>query len=379
MADQEIDVQVNVRHLVGALALLVALGAAAQASPQKIPRVGFCGGFGDPGHIFTKTFYEGMRKRGWEDGRNVRILMPPKENWPHKPCGDFMANKGLDVLVLEQHNDPNPKIPVVTKLSGVAGSALATSRTRNITGVTREHGSWQEDSKRIALLKEALSADRVLLMEAAMPGPKVKPGMGTMNDTPADLLDAARKLGVAIVPVTITRREDLLDPALNAMAEQPRSAAIVYDSPNWWKVGAAEEITLFMLRHRKRLPVMSLKADWVLARYPIPELERIIAYGTSYLDERERYAYFVDRILRGAKPSELPFEQTPNRLALNLDAAKAAGITFPRSILMQADWVVPHHPRFDWTTTPEPPPATELEERMRAEWEERMRAILRSQ
>ena len=361
------------------IALAFAGLALAQAPQQKIPRVGFCGGFGDPGHIFTKTFYEGMRKRGWEDGRNVRIIMQPRGDWPHKPCGDFMADKGLDVLVLEQHHDPNPKTPVVTKLSGVAGSALARSTTRNITGVTREHGAWEEDSKRIALLKEAVGADRVLLMSAAVPSPKVKPGLGTMDDIRAELREAAKKLGVAIVPVTITRREDLLDPALNAMAGQPRSAAIVYDSPNWYKVGAAEEITLFILRHRKRLPVMSLKADWVLARYPIPELERIIAYGTSYLDEHERYAYFVDRLLRGAKPSELPFEQTPNRLAVNLDAAKASGITFPQSILMQADWVVPHRPRFDWTTTPEPPPATEQEKRMHAEWEERMRAILRSQ
>ena len=364
-------------------AVLIALAfaglALAQPSQQRIPRVGFCAGFNDPGHIFTKTFYEGMRKRGWEDGRNVRIIMPPREDRPQKTCGDYMADKELDVLVQEQHSDPHPKIPVVTKLTGVAGSALARSSTRNITGITLEHYSWEVDSKRIALLKEAVGAERVLLMSAAMPGPGVRPGLGTMDDIPAELRDAAGKLGVAIVPATITRREDLLEPGLNAMAAKPRSAAIVYDSRDWYRVGAAEEITLFMLKHRKRLPVMALKADWVLARYPIPELERIIAYGTSYLDERDRYAYFVDRILRGAKPSELPFEQTPNRLALNLDAARASGITFPQSILVQADWVVPHRPRFEWTTTPEPPPATQSEERKRAEWEERMRAILRSQ
>ena len=359
------------KRVIAGVAILAALDISAQAPAQKIPRVGFCGGLADPGHIFTRTFYEGMRKRGWEDGRNVRIIMPPRDTWPHKPCGDFMADKSLDVLVLEQHSNPHPKIPVVTKLSGVAGSDLGRSTTRNITGVTREHGAWEEDSKRIALLKEAFGADRVLLISAEVPGPNVTPGLGSMDEVPAELLDAARKLGVAIVPVTITKREDLLEPALNAMAEQPRSAAIMYDSPNWYRVGASWEIALFMLKHRKRLPVMALKADWVPARYPMVELERIIAYGTSYLDERERYAYFVDRILRGAKPAELPFEQTPNRLAINLDAAKASGITIAQSIVMQADWVVPHHPRFDWTSTPEPPPPPEFEERLRA--------ILRSQ
>ena len=277
-----------------------------------------------------------------------------------------MADKALDVLVWEGHRDPHPKIPVVTKLSAVAGTALTRSTTRNITGVTREHGTWQEDSKRLALLKEALGADRVLLLTSVLPDSKVKPGV-TLDETPAELWDAAKKLGVAIVPVAITRREDLLEPALNAMADRPRTAMIMYDSPNWYKVGAAEEITLFMLKRR----VMAMKPDWVLARTPFPELARIIAYGTSYLDEYERYAYFVDRILRGAKPAELPFEQTPNRLAINVDAAKAIGITFPQSILLQADWVAPPHPQFDWTTTPQAPEPV-------GEWEERMRAILRS-
>ena len=360
-----------VRFFLTLLALVIAPGVAAQGDTAKIPRVGYCGGFADPGHIFTKTFYEGMRKRGWEDGRNVRIIVAPTGSWPHKPCGDYMADKGLDVLVLEGHSDPHPKIPVVTKLSGVAGTAIARSTTRNITGVTREHGDWEEDSKRIALLKEAVSADRVLLLSAALPGPRVKPGLGTMDEAPAKLRDAAKALGLVVIPVTITRPEDLLESALNAMAEKPRTAAIVYDSPTWYRVGAAEEITMFMLRHRKRLPVMSLKPDWVLARYPIPELDRIIGFGTSYLDEHERYAYFVDRILRGAKPAELPFERTPNRLAINVNAAKVSGITFPRSILLQADWVVPPHPQFEWTTTPQPGPPLELEARIQA--------ILRSQ
>ena len=347
-------------------ALLTALGVAAQGPAAKVPRVGFCAGYGDPGHIFNKTFVQALRKLGWDDGRNVRIIMPPRGDWPNKPCGDYMADKGLDVLVLEGHSDPHPKVPVVTKLSGIAGSELARSKTRNITGVTREHGTWEEDSKRIALLKEAFGAERVLLLNAELPDPKVKPGVGATEDAPADLREAAKKLGVTIVPVTITKLEDLHDPILEAFARKPRTAAIAYDSPKWYKVGAAEEITFFRLKHRKRLPVMSMKPDWVLARSPFRVLESIIAYGTSYLDERERYAYFVDRILRGAKPAELPFEQTPNRLAINVDAAKLSGITFSPSILTQADWVVPPHPQFDWTTTPQPPPPPESMARFRA-------------
>ena len=339
---------------VAALSLLTAAVATAQTAASKIPQVGFCGGFGDPGHIFTKTFYEGMRKRGWEDGRNVRIVVQPSGQLPSKPCAQYMADKELDVLVQQQHSDPHPKVPVVTKLANVAGSALAKSSTRNITGITREPGKWEEDSKRIALLKEAFGTTRVLLLEPAVPGPKVKPGIGAPEDVGAELREAAKKMGVDILPVTITKREDLLDPALNAMAREPRTAAIVYDSFDWFKVGAGKELTMFMVRHSRKLPVMATKPEWALVRYPNPELTRIIAYGNSYLDEYDRYAYFVDRLLRGAKPAELPFEQTPNRLAVNVEAAKFSGITFPKSILLQADWVVPPHPQFEWTTTPQP-------------------------
>jgi putative ABC transport system substrate-binding protein len=269
-----------------------------------------------------------------------------------------MADKGLDVLVMDGHSDPHPKMPVVTKLSGVAGSALAQSKTRNITGITREHGTWEEDSKRVALLREALGAERVVLLTSQLPGPGVKPGMGSAEDLPPGLRDAARKLGVAVLPVVITKPEDL-EPAFKLMGQKPRTAVITYDSQNWYKVGASIELTSLMISYRKCVPSMSVKPEWVMVKYPDPEMETIIAFGTSYLEEHERYSYFVDRILRGTKPAELAFEQMPNRLAVNVEAAREAGITFPPSILTQAEYVVPPHPRFVWSTTHRPGDAEE--------------------
>jgi putative ABC transport system substrate-binding protein len=365
------DAKLNMRalacHLFSALALMLAFEAAAQAPTP--PRIGYCFGVGDPGHMWTRSFIEGLRKRGWEDGRNVRVVLMPLGSINNDDfgltgsCQKYMADKNLDVLVILGHSDPQPKIPVVTKLGGVAGSALARSTTRNITGITVEIDT-QLSAKRIALLKEAVGAERVMGLFALPPGPNVTPGVAPVEEVSAEMREVARKLGIEIRRVNITKREDV-EPAFKAMAAKPRTAVVFYDGPAWGKDGVGIDYTLARLKYRKQLPFMGTLAHHVMGRPAIPEAPFIIAYGYDTLDEIDRYAYLVDRILRGAKPADLPFEQTPLRLAINVEAAKKLGITFPQSILMQADSMVPHHPQFDWTATPQPIPP-EIEERVRA-------------
>ena len=269
--------------LLAAFALLAALDVPAQSSSPKVPRVGYCYGVGDPAHPWTRTFIEGLRKRGWQDGRNVRVVLMPLGSIKNEDfgltgsCQTYMADQKLDVLVIPGHREEHPKIPVVTELPGVAGSALARSMSRNVTGLTSYEEGWQLDAKRIALLKEAVGAERVMLLAARPSDPVARPN-------------------------------------------------------------------------------------------PVPELAPIIAYGVSMLDMIDRHAYFVDRILRGAKPADLPFEQEQPRLAINVDAARVKGITFPQTILTQAHWVVPHQPLPEVATPPEPP----------APWIDELRAILRA-
>jgi putative ABC transport system substrate-binding protein len=370
-------VKAAARHLISALALLAALDLAAQAPSPMVPRIGYCYGVGDPGHIWTRTFIEGLRKRGWEDGRNVRVVLMPLGSINNEDfgltgtCQAYMADQNLDVLVIPGHRDAHPKIPVVTQLPDVAGSELARSKTRNVTGLTSHHDGFEIEAKRIALLKEAVGARRIMLLRARPSDPKVTPGVEPVEALPVELRDVARKLGIELRLVSITKPEDF-DPAFKAMSTAPRTAVIFYDAPGWAKVGARPELPLARAKYWRQLPFMWSYPDPVAQPNPIPELAPIIAYGLSKLDEIDRHAYFVDRILRGAKPADLPFEQAPYRLAVNVEAAKQIGITFPPSILTQADWVVPHqHPQFDWTTTPQPPSPPEFEERLRA--------ILRSQ
>jgi hypothetical protein len=132
-----------------ALAMLLLIGAndaPAQATAQRLPRVGFCPAIWGKEHVFTKVFLEGMRKRGWVDGKNVRIVYPQgslvesmQKGSAPLACADYMADKDLDVVVGDGfHEDPNYKVPIVTTLHGVQGTALAKSPTRNVTGITNE-------------------------------------------------------------------------------------------------------------------------------------------------------------------------------------------------------------------------------------------------
>ena len=372
---------------IAALALLAALDVPAQATP-KVPRVGYCYGVGDPDHPWTRTFLEGLRKRGWEDGRNVRIVLMPLGSIKNEDfgltgsCQAYMANQNLDVLVIPGHRDAHPKIPVVTQLPDVARSELARSRSRNVTGLTSHHDGWDIEAKRIALLKEAVDPKRIMLLRARPSDPKVTPGIEPVEAVPGELRNVAGKLGIEVRMVTITKREDF-EPAFKAMATGPRTAVIFYDAPGWAKVGVIPDFPLARARYWRQLPLMWSYPDPVARPNPVPELAPIIAYGASKLDEIDRHAYFVDRILKGTKPADLPFEQTPYRLAINVEAAKAKGITFPQSILMQADWVVPHQPLPEVNTPPGPPPPgiDELRAILRApqplppELEERLRAI----
>lgn len=326
-------------------AFVLALSASAQPTSGKVPRVGFCYGFGKAEHVFNKAFIRGMRDRGWEDGKNVQIFIPEGTTAPDSRVVSsretYMADKRLDVYVGDRAKDADTQVPRVALTNRVAGTALAMSKTRNTTGITIEDFD-SVLAKKMALLKEATGAEHIVRLFWRKPGGgRLKPGLGTEEDMPPDLREAARKLGVTIAPAMFTVHEDL-EPTFKAIAARPRTALIFTNSMHWYEIRKNEVgVDQFMDKHR--LPTMFAQADW-----PQTDGTVMIAYGPSFLEMMERLSYFVDRILRGAKPADLPFEQVQHRLAINLDAAKKHGITFPQSIVLQADIVVPHDPPFSW-------------------------------
>jgi len=330
-----------------AVFLCAALSIAAQTKPVRLPRVGDCGNFGDPNHSFHKAFIAGMRKHGWEEGRNYQHVYVPEG----RECKEYMAGQDIDVLVGDQNEQPDPRVPVVTVVADVAGTPLAKSATRNITGLSLEDFKSIQ-IKRMSLLKELMGARHIYFMYAVPPEvlakrrPEVKAGIGPPEGLVEEYRDAAAKLGVTIAPVHFTKFEDF-EPAFRGIASKARPALIFYTSGYWDKIMSnGVGVEDFIKKHR--LPFIMPQPDWVQMNDTV-----LMAYGRSYLEERERLAYFVDRILRGAKPADLPFEALPLRLGINLDAAKAFGITVPASLIAQADILRPYAARTEWIT-PEP-------------------------
>lgn len=321
------------------------------AGPAKVPKVGYCWSFGIREHVFYHAFVRGLRERGWEDGKNVRILVPEGTVKPDGrvagSCNDYMADKGIDVLV---GDEPLGTIPRVRIIGGAASSDLEKSPTRNVTGLT--FGTLDDlravNMKRMQLLKEAFGARYIVSISAGSAdfGPTLR-GLGKDNDVPEAYREASRKLDVTPASATFTSHEDL-EPTFRAIAARPHTALLFNNSMHWYAIrkngiGVDEYIEKY------RLPTMFAQADWAQVKTGAqPDANVIISYGPSYIEICERFAYFVDRILRGARPADLPFEQLPYRLALNLDAAKRWGITIPQSVILQADILVPYDPMFTW-------------------------------
>jgi putative ABC transport system substrate-binding protein len=144
-----------------------------------------------------------------------------------------------------------------------------------------------------------------------------------------DVEDAAVRLRVRIVQVTMAKEDDLA-PALATIARVLPGAVLVHSFPV--TIGAAPQIAEFAIKHR--LPTISTNAG--AARRGL-----LMSYGPNFLDLERRVGGYLDRIFKGAKPADLPVEQpTKFELVVNLKTAKALGLTIPQSLLLRANEVI---------------------------------------
>src|SRR5262249_36073531 len=140
---------------------------------------------------------------------------------------------------------------------------------------------------------------------------------------------AARSLGLHL-QLHEARAPDEFDGAFAAMAKERAVALLVFGDPMFF----LHRVRLADLALKNRLPAMSTQWQWV-------EAGGLIAYGPSFPDLWRRAATYVDKILRGTKPGDLPVEQpTKFDLVINLKTAKALGLTIPPSVLLRADEVI---------------------------------------
>ena len=191
----------------------------------------------------------------------------------------------------------------------------------NVTGLSNI--APELSGKRVELLKEAVPK---LSRVAFLWNPDLRGAVLKYNQTEA----AARSLGLQLQSVEATRPEDL-DHAFSAITER-RAQALIVTSINPVTFANRERIVRFALRNRP--PSMYANRDYV-------DAGGLMSYGPHFADSYRRAATYVDKILRGAKPADLPVEQpTRFELVVNLKTAKALGITFPPSVLIRADQVI---------------------------------------
>jgi ABC-type uncharacterized transport system substrate-binding protein len=315
---------------------------AAEAQPAgKVYRVGFIFTTSpvsemagpEPVHPLFRAFVQGLRALGYVEGQNL-ILERRSAEGRFERFDDIVAELvRLKADVIVTVADPltqaakavTTTVPIVMAVSGdPVGAGLVQSLARpggNITGLTFSVGP-EIQAKRLELLKEMLpGVSRVAYLAS-------KQDKGWESPSGESIRTAAQVLGVTLVLAEFSPRHYTVTFALISGA---RAEALFVEASG---PAFADRALIVDFATQARLP----------SSFPFRqavELGGLMSYGPNAPDNYRRAATFVDKILRGAKPAELPVEQpTKFELVINLKTAKALGLTIPQSLLLRADEVL---------------------------------------
>jgi putative ABC transport system substrate-binding protein len=318
--------------IAGALAAPVASFA---QQPAKIARVGFLyPGFPDGvGSVGLRALRDGLHELGYVEGKNLQLELRWGEGKIERlpALAAELVQLKVDVIVAATSpsvvaaRQATRTIPIVMPTSSdPAGDGLVASLAHpggNITGLSIMSPELGE--KRIQLLKELFP--RVSHPMAVLWNPDYV-GMRARFEQ-ARVAAPAVGLTVRSVEVRDTRE---LDAAFEAITREHPEALLLLVDPFTF----SQRSRIVEFAAEQRIPAMYETSDFV-------DVGGLISYGPIVADQYRRAAAYVDKILRGAKPADLPIEQpTKFELAINMRAAKALGIKFPESILLRADKVI---------------------------------------
>jgi putative ABC transport system substrate-binding protein len=315
--------------LLGGVAVLAPLAARAQRG--NLPTIGFLGA-NTPAvqSQWTAAFVQRLRELGWIEGRTVAIEYRWGEGRTER-FAEFVAEfvrRKVDVIVTHGTAVPAAKqatavIPIVFAISGdPVGNGLVTSLARpggNVTGLSLQ--APDRAGKRLELLREIVPGLRRLAIMGNVGSPDAVPVIGEVHA-------AARTLGIEAAAFDIRRAEDIA-PAFDALKGRADALYVVSDP-----FVNTNRIRINTLALGARLPTMHGFRELV-------EAGGLMSYGPNFPDLWRRAGDYVDKILRGTKPADLPVEQpTKFDLVVNLTTAKALGLTIPESFLLRADEVI---------------------------------------
>jgi putative ABC transport system substrate-binding protein len=318
------------------LSLLVVPRATEAQPPTKVYRVGrLIAAFSpaQPSPILA-AFEQTLHDLGYVEGRNVileyRYAEGSEERLRDQAAElvrlpvDVIVAQGAAAIRAAQH--ATRTIPIVmAATSDPVAQGFVSSLAQpggNITGLS--FLSAELPGKRLELLKETVP-------QSTRVGVLANPAFPAYASTLANLTVAARALGVHLHVVEV-RRADELDTAFAAMTHAGVDAVIALEDAVLLNGPRGQVVA--DLAAKSRLPVMYAWRDWVVAGC-------LLSYGPNELDTDRRAAVYVDKILKGAKPADLPVEQpTKFELIINLKTAQALDITIPPHLLMLADEVI---------------------------------------
>ena len=318
----------------GAVLLAAPLAAEAQQPAGKVSRIGYLSPLSPAADATRREgFQQGLERLGYREGQNIAI----EYRWAEGKLDrqDDLATElvrlKIDVFLAAGGNHTvraarkaTASIPIVmTAADDSVASGFVASLARpggNVTGLNTQTADLA--AKRLELLREVLpSIHRV----AVLWNPTVPERVIDLKHTQV----AARTLHVEIQSLEVRRPEDL-DDKFTAMVKGRAEALVILADP----VTHTHRVKIIDLATKKRLPTMFTQ------RQPV-DAGGLVSYGTNYEALFRRAADFVDRILRGTKPADLPVEQpTTFELVINLKTAKALGLTIPLSVLQRADQVL---------------------------------------
>jgi putative ABC transport system substrate-binding protein len=327
------------KHIIGLLVIFVTLAACGVAAfaqqPKKVPRLGYLSS-GDAASESTRS--EGirlaLRERGYIEGQNIATEYRYADRKPdrnHELAAELVRLK-VDVILVVGGDEwiraamnATKTMPIVMAGTGAdpVEAGLVESLARpggNVTGITLLNRELA--GKRLELFKEAVPklARVAVLYVSANPGSVID-----VKEVLSVLSVAARALRLTLQPWEVRSADDF-DRFFAAMSKQRPDGLYVLTGP-------------LMFANQKRIAGFALKSRLpsVYGRREAVEAGGLMSYGADAAESYRRVAYYVDRILKGAKPADLPVEQpTKFELVINLKTAKQIGLTIPSDVLARA-------------------------------------------
>jgi putative ABC transport system substrate-binding protein len=316
--------------LVAVILFGVAVVAEAQ-QPTKVPRIGFLATV-SPSTISDRVeaFRQGLRELGYVEGKNIVIDWRYAEGKPESEVAAELVRLKVDVIVTAGPAGTGPAkkatstIPIVmTQDPDPVGNGFVASLARpggNITGLSML--SPEISGKQLELLKEIVPRlSRVVVL-----GTSTRPG-NAQNLKEAEL--AAGALGVKLQYLDVLSSKDI-ETAFRAASKGRAEAVVVLQS----RVFNSHRTQVVDLAVKSRLPAIYPQTEYT-------EAGGLMHYGANTADLFWRAATYVDKILKGRKPADLPVEQPKKfEFVINLKAAKQIGLTIPPNVLARADRVI---------------------------------------